>query len=86
LRPAPRINDQLAVEGRLVHLRLFPPVQKQPVEIDWIEITPTGGNDKERQRWDFKDAADPTKPKPEARASRRPIDVFKKNGTKPRYE
>ena len=48
----------LAVEGRLVHVRFFPPVQKQPVEIDWIEIGPTEGNDKERQRWDFEDAAE----------------------------
>jgi len=49
------LSVPLAVEGRLVHVRLFPSVQKQPVEIDWIEITPTGGSDKERQRWDFRD-------------------------------
>ncbi|MDP6357176.1 MAG: sulfatase-like hydrolase/transferase, partial [Planctomycetota bacterium] len=54
----------LAVEGRLIHLRLFPPAQKQPIEIDWIEITPTDGNKKEKQRWDFKTVAGPTKPKP----------------------
>ena len=48
------LSVPLAVEGRLVQLRLFPPVQKQPVEIDWIEIAPIGGNDKDRQRWDFK--------------------------------
>jgi len=45
----------LAVEGRLVHVRFFPPAQKQPVEIDWIEIGSAEGNDKERQRWDFRD-------------------------------
>ena len=66
------LSVPLAVEGRLVHVRLFLPVQKQPVEIDWIEITPTGGNDKERQRWDFRDAADPKDPEPKARASRSP--------------
>jgi arylsulfatase A-like enzyme len=47
----------LAVEGRLVQMRLFPP-GRRPVEIDWIEITPIGGNDKEPQRWDFGDAAE----------------------------
>jgi arylsulfatase A-like enzyme len=64
------LSVPLAVEGRLVHLRLFPPVRKQPVEIDWIEITPTGGNDKERQRWDFRGAAEPTSPKSEAKSPR----------------
>jgi arylsulfatase A-like enzyme len=52
------LSVQFPVKGRLVHLRLFPPVQKQAVEIDWIEIASTGEEDKERQRWDFKDAAD----------------------------
>ena len=55
----------LAVEGRLVHLRLFPPAWKKPVEIDWVEIRPTERNDQETQRWDFKDAANPTKTSPE---------------------
>ena len=54
----------LGVEGRLVQLRLFLPVQKHPVEIDWIEITPTGGIDKEKQRWDFTETADPKKESP----------------------
>ncbi len=54
------LSVPLAARGRVVHLRFFPPVGKQPVEIDWIEIAPTGAGDKERQRWDFKDAADPT--------------------------
>jgi len=48
----------LAVEGRVVHVRFFLPDRKRPVEIDWIEIAPTGGSDKERQRWDFEDAED----------------------------
>ncbi|MHC4516974.1 MAG: sulfatase [Planctomycetota bacterium] len=47
----------LAVEGRLVHLRLFLPAQKQPVEIDWIEIAPAGGHNKARHRWDFAESA-----------------------------
>jgi len=54
------LNVPLAVEGRLIHLRLFPPVQKQAVEIDWIEIISVEGNNKEKQRWDFKNAADQT--------------------------
>ena len=53
------LSVPLGVEGRLVQLRFFLPVQKHPVEIDWIEITPTGGIDKEKQRWDFENAADP---------------------------
>ena len=48
----------LAVEGTLAHVRLLPPVQKQPVEIDWIEIGPTGGSDEGRQRWDFGQAVE----------------------------
>ncbi len=47
------LNVPLPVKGRLVHLRLFPPVQEQPVEIDWIEIEPAGGSGKAGQRWDF---------------------------------
>ena len=53
------LSVPLAVEGRLVQVRLFLPYAKRPTEIDWIEITPTGGSDKERQRWDFQDAAAP---------------------------
>ena len=54
----------LAVEGRLVQVRFFLPDRKRPVEIDWIEIMPTEANDKERQRWDFQDAADTKKESP----------------------
>jgi hypothetical protein len=49
----------LAVEGRLVHVRLFPPVQEKPVEIDWIEIGPVGADDEEHERWDFQETAEP---------------------------
>jgi len=52
------LSIPLAAEGRLIHLRLFPPVQKHAVEIDWIEIAPTGRSEKKGQRWDFKDGAD----------------------------
>ena len=52
----------LEFEGRLVHVRLFPPNQKQEVEIDWIEIG-------DGQRWDF-DAGEP-EPKPR-KASAKP--------------
>jgi len=51
------LSVPLNVEGRLIHLRLFPPAQKQPVEVDWIEIAPSGEDDKEGQRWDFEGAA-----------------------------
>jgi hypothetical protein len=57
------LNVPLAAQGRVVHLRLFPPARKHPVEIDWIEIAPTGGSDKETERWDFGDASEPTKHK-----------------------
>ena len=58
------LSVPLAVEGRLVQVRLFLPYAKRPTEIDWIEIMPTEGNDKERQRWDFQDAADTKKESP----------------------
>lgn len=59
----------LPVESRLVHLRFFPPKQKQAVEIDWIELSPRKGPAKETQRWDF--GAMPTNtPKPRAQSMR----------------
>jgi hypothetical protein len=39
------------VEGTLQHLRFYLPVQKTPVEIDWIELAPAGAA--KSQRWDF---------------------------------
>jgi len=51
----------LPVKGQLLHLRLFLPSQKQPVQLDWIEIGPTDGKANETERWDFKVA----KPLPE---------------------
>jgi len=56
------LSVPLNVDGRLIHLRLFPPVQKQPVEIDWIEVAPAGGSVEKGQRWDFKDAAEQFQP------------------------
>jgi arylsulfatase A-like enzyme len=41
----------LPVEGTLQHLRFYLPVQKTPVEIDWIELAPAGAA--KSQRWDF---------------------------------
>jgi hypothetical protein len=61
------LNVPLAARGRVVHVRFFLPDGKRPVEIDWIEITPTGGSNKERQRWDFQDAAYTKNDKPKAR-------------------
>jgi hypothetical protein len=40
----------LPVAGALQHLRLYLPAQKSPVEIDWVELAPAGG---QPQRWDF---------------------------------
>ena len=37
----------------IVHLRLFVPQQKQPVEIDWIEISWQVDDEIKSQRWDF---------------------------------
>jgi arylsulfatase A-like enzyme len=48
------LNVPLAVEGQLVHLRLFLSDSKRPTEIDWIEIGPKDGIDQDRNRWDFK--------------------------------
>jgi hypothetical protein len=47
------IEIKLPVKGVLQHLRLFVPISKEPLEIDWIEITPVGGKPKKSQRWDF---------------------------------
>ena len=58
------LSVPLAIKGRLVHVRFFLPDRKRPVEIDWIEITPTGGSNKKTQRWDFGDATEPMKPRP----------------------
>ncbi len=67
------LNVSLAVKGRLVHLRLFPPAEKQPVEIDWVEIMQTEGDDNKRQRWDFAHSknAPTTKQKKDDAASHR---------------
>ena len=51
------LTAPLAAEGRVVHVRFFSPNQKQPVEIDWIEIGSTDENDRDRKRWDFKQPA-----------------------------
>ena len=47
------IEIKLPVKGVLQHLRMFVPISKEPLEIDWIEITPVGGKPKKSQRWDF---------------------------------
>jgi hypothetical protein len=40
----------LPVAGSLLHLRLYLPAQKSPVEIDWVELKSATGK---TQRWDF---------------------------------
>ena len=44
---------EIAEKDGIVHLRLFTPQQKQPVEIDWIEISWQGDDETKSQRWDF---------------------------------
>ena len=58
----------LPVKVQLLHLRLFLPSQKQPVQLDWIEIGPTDGKANETERWDFKVA----KPLPEESLPEKP--------------
>ena len=47
------LNVPLAAQGRVVHVRLFLPDSKQPIEIDWIEIGPADEKAKDHKRWDF---------------------------------
>ena len=44
---------EIAEKDGIVHFRLFVPQQKQPVEIDWIEISWQGDDETKSQRWDF---------------------------------
>ncbi len=46
------LNEQ----GRMAHLRIHLSDTKRPTEIDWIEIIPTGGKNKAKQRWDFRES------------------------------
>jgi len=48
------LSVPLSTENEVVHLRFFIPSQKQPVEIDWLEVSPDRTNVKSKQRWDFK--------------------------------
>ena len=47
------LDIRLPVTGRLVHVRFFPPNQKQAVEIDWIELGSGRDPAPKGQRWDF---------------------------------
>lgn len=51
------LSVPIAMNGQLIHVRIFLSDSKQPTEIDWIEIGPKDGGDKNRKRWDFKHAA-----------------------------
>jgi hypothetical protein len=48
-------EHEVAIDEKdgIVHLRLFVPQQKQPVEIDWIEISWQGEDEMRNKRWDF---------------------------------
>ncbi len=65
------LSVPLAVEGRLVHLRLFLPDPKRTVEIDWIEIGPADENVKDRKRWDFAGPVNSSKTKQRRQATPR---------------
>lgn len=61
------LSVPMPTEDQVVHLRFFLPSQKQPVEIDWIEVTSDGVNaeavdKKANERWDFKVSQKQTKP------------------------
>ena len=49
------VEIKLPVKGTLRHLRMFVPISKEPLEIDWIELKPaeTGTDTKQTKRWDF---------------------------------
>jgi arylsulfatase A-like enzyme/sugar lactone lactonase YvrE len=53
------LKVSLPVEGRLVHVRLFLPNGKKPIEIDWIEVGSKNKDAKDRKRWDFGATAEP---------------------------
>lgn len=57
------VSLRLPVEGRLVHLRFFPPKSGQPVEIDWIELESAGEGVEGSERWDFGAPTETTKPR-----------------------
>ena len=68
------LKVSLPVEGRLVHVRLFLPPQKNAVEIDWIEVGSKGKDAEDPRRWNFqasvpldRDAAAPRAERPERR-------------------
>jgi len=44
---------KLPVKGTLQHLRMFVPVSKSPIEIDWIEIISAVGKSSQSKKWDF---------------------------------
>lgn len=82
------VSVPLVVEGKLVQLRFFPPKMKQAVEIDWIEIGSTRGND--QQRWDFDastNAAPAMRPKskPKAKPNRQTKPVSKTAAGRPNF-
>lgn len=61
------LSVPMPTEDQVVHLRFFLPSQKQPVEIDWIEVTSDGVDaeavdKKANERWDFKVSQKQTKP------------------------
>jgi hypothetical protein len=39
----------LPVNGSLLHLRLYLPAQKEPVELDWVELKPATGKSQRRE-------------------------------------
>ena len=63
----------LAVEGTLVHVRFFLPAQRQPMDIDWIEIGLADANAQDRKRWDFDGSAKSASPNPRTKPRFKPV-------------
>ena len=58
----------LNVKGQLLHLRLVLPAQKEPIDIDWIEIRSADENVKATKRWDFNNST----PSPSVKPTKQP--------------
>ncbi len=50
------VRVPIPVTGELVHLRLFLPVERSPVEIDWVELWRTAEPATRLRQWDFGNA------------------------------
>ncbi|MEW6303768.1 MAG: sulfatase [Verrucomicrobiota bacterium] len=44
---------ELPVAGQVAHIRFYPPVQRQPVDVDWLRLAPSGKSGAKPLAWDF---------------------------------